>query len=98
MGTHACSLPLIWTVLQVKCKVFTCKKRKKVSDIKEINSMAVHERKTQQYDLRPARERLLLSVNQPKQQTVFKRDIGHREDKGKHTLKDIQKRFTVWIL
>lgn len=88
MGTHACSLPSIWTVLQVKCKVFTCikKKKKKVSDIKVINSMAVDERETQQYDLRPARERLLLSVDQPKQQTVFKRDIGQGEKKKEKTL------------
>lgn len=53
--------------------------------------MAAHERKTQQNDLRPAQERQLLSVDQPKQQTVFKRDIGHREERRRDPLKDVHK-------
>ena len=83
--THAASHPsgqfCRWSV---ECSLA---KKKEVSDIKVVNSMAEHERKTQQYDLRPGQERLLLSVDQPKQQTVLKRE---RTDGGKHTLKDIQ--------
>lgn len=83
MGTHACSLPSIWTVLQVKCKVFTQKRKKKMSDIKVVNSMAEHERKTQRCDLRPRQERLLLSVDQPRQQTALKRDRQKERDSGR---------------
>lgn len=94
MGTHACPLPSIWTVLQVKCKAFTCKKKKKVCDIKVVNSMAEHERKTEQCDLRPGQERLHLSV-EPKQQTVCVYAcvyvcVRERQAEGKHAVKDIQ--------
>lgn len=44
--------------------------------------MAKHERKTQQYDLRPSQQRLHLSVDQPKQQTVWER--GQRGKKKTH--------------
>lgn len=47
--------------------------------------MAKHERKTQQYDLRPGQERLLLSVDQPNQQTVLKRERERTGDRGRKT-------------
>lgn len=87
MGTRACPLPSIWTVLQVKCKAFICKK--KVCDIKVVNSMAEHERKAEQCDLRPGQERLHLSVDQPKRVCVCayvcvrKRE---REDRGRKNM------------
>lgn len=97
MGTHACPLPSIWTVLQVKRKLFTSKTnkqtKKRVSDIKVVNSMAEHERKTQLCDLRPIQERLHLSVDPPKQQSVCLMEEECRENGGEknpNIVKDIQ--------
>lgn len=89
METHACSLPSIWTVLQVKYRVL---KKTKVSDIKVVNSMAEHERQTQQYAFTPGQKRLHLSVDQPKHQSS-------REREREHDMKDVHfERCTLWTL